>query len=89
MCILWKHRVYFLGFGFPHALVSMVAGSYLMGYGLYAVAFPFCILLGVTRNASRAYKKHNAPAKPLPVFRFVVVSHMFWVDLIYKQTCCL
>lgn len=64
-----KHWVYFLGFGCPYALATTVAGGYLIGYGIYAVAFPFCIMLGATVDVTRAYKAHNAPALSLPVFR--------------------
>lgn len=64
-----KHWVYFLGFGCPCALATTVAGGYLMGYGIYAVAFPFCIMLGALVDVTQAYKEQHAIALPLPVFR--------------------
>mmetsp|Transcript_10549 Transcript_10549/g.35813 ORF Transcript_10549/g.35813 Transcript_10549/m.35813 type:complete len:162 (-) Transcript_10549:49-534(-) len=42
-----RHWAYFMGFGAPSAAVALTSGSYFVAYGVYAVLFPFFLMLGV------------------------------------------
>jgi len=57
---------YFLGFGFPLTLLTIVWPKF-VGAGVYAFVFPFCIILAICAKPV----KHKAQKSPLrlPIFR--------------------